>query len=359
MSNEVGLVLSGGGAKGAYHLGVLRAMREMDIPVDRVAGTSIGALNGAILASAPTLDVGVTRMEQVWQALAEQSPIIFSPKLSAKLGLSSKKSAVAYLTFLLSSGLRLSNPVGIATALSGVVGVSVESLLSDDVLQKMMQEYLDIDTLQKSLPLYVAVYSHQHKEGAFGDFVVGIKDAFSTEILGKNNKLAEFYHIQSFPVTTQKEMILASAALPLLFKSYQDETGRHYTDGGQGGMLNSQGNTPIAPLIEAGCKKIVVVHLDGSSLWHRYDFADDVQIIEIRPSIDMGGFREMLDFSPSQLERLTKTGYQDATRTLGRIKQTFGTLNTLRDSNKALDMVFDKSGINKLDEAMARLRGGK
>lgn len=48
---RIGLVLGGGGAKGAAHIGVLRVLDEMHIPVDCVAGTSMGALVGATFAS--------------------------------------------------------------------------------------------------------------------------------------------------------------------------------------------------------------------------------------------------------------------------------------------------------------------
>src|SRR5690349_3828438 len=45
------LVLSGGGARGAAHIGVLRVLEEMRVPVDCIAGTSMGALVGAAYAS--------------------------------------------------------------------------------------------------------------------------------------------------------------------------------------------------------------------------------------------------------------------------------------------------------------------
>ncbi len=44
---KVGIALEGGGAKGAYQTGVLRALRELDINYECVVGTSIGALNAA------------------------------------------------------------------------------------------------------------------------------------------------------------------------------------------------------------------------------------------------------------------------------------------------------------------------
>jgi NTE family protein len=48
---RVGLVLGGGGAKGAAHIGVLRVLEELRVPIDCVAGTSMGALVGATFAA--------------------------------------------------------------------------------------------------------------------------------------------------------------------------------------------------------------------------------------------------------------------------------------------------------------------
>ena len=45
-----GLVLGGGGAKGAYQIGVWKALNELEIEVGYVCGTSVGALNGAFFA---------------------------------------------------------------------------------------------------------------------------------------------------------------------------------------------------------------------------------------------------------------------------------------------------------------------
>ena len=56
-SNEsVGLVLSGGGAKGIAHIGVIKALEENDIPIDFITGTSMGAIVGALYACGYTPD---------------------------------------------------------------------------------------------------------------------------------------------------------------------------------------------------------------------------------------------------------------------------------------------------------------
>ncbi|MCU0531631.1 MAG: patatin-like phospholipase family protein, partial [Syntrophales bacterium] len=53
---KVGLVLSGGGARGVAHIGVLKVLEEMRIPVDFIAGTSMGSLVGGFYASGVSPD---------------------------------------------------------------------------------------------------------------------------------------------------------------------------------------------------------------------------------------------------------------------------------------------------------------
>ena len=60
-AQSVGLVLSGGGAKGLYHIGVLRALEENGIPIDYIAGTSMGSIIGGMYASGYTIE----EMEEV------------------------------------------------------------------------------------------------------------------------------------------------------------------------------------------------------------------------------------------------------------------------------------------------------
>ena len=45
-----GLILAGGGAKGAYQIGAWKAMRELNIEFEAIAGASVGAINGAMIA---------------------------------------------------------------------------------------------------------------------------------------------------------------------------------------------------------------------------------------------------------------------------------------------------------------------
>ena len=53
---KIGLVLAGGGAKGLYHIGVIKALEENNIPIDYVSGTSMGAIIGALYASGYSIE---------------------------------------------------------------------------------------------------------------------------------------------------------------------------------------------------------------------------------------------------------------------------------------------------------------
>lgn len=67
---KIGLVLSGGGARGAAHVGVIRLIEEMQIPIDCVVGTSMGAIVGALYAIGYTADeMDSLMMAQDWKML--------------------------------------------------------------------------------------------------------------------------------------------------------------------------------------------------------------------------------------------------------------------------------------------------
>ena len=86
--NKIGVVFAGGGGKGAYEVGVWRAMQEAGICPQVVAGTSIGALNGAAL-----VQENLTMAHELWSHIAakdvlslnmESLPDSLARSLSAK-----------------------------------------------------------------------------------------------------------------------------------------------------------------------------------------------------------------------------------------------------------------------------------
>lgn len=71
---RVGLVLGGGGARGIAHISVLRKLEQMHVPIDCVAGTSMGALVGAMYASGMTVDeIEKTVLALDWNQLFDDS----------------------------------------------------------------------------------------------------------------------------------------------------------------------------------------------------------------------------------------------------------------------------------------------
>lgn len=70
--DRTAFAISGGGARGAAQVGMLRALIERDITPDFVVGVSIGAWNGAWLAHRPDLD-WVKRLEEVWRNVSRRT----------------------------------------------------------------------------------------------------------------------------------------------------------------------------------------------------------------------------------------------------------------------------------------------
>src|SRR3954447_18545375 len=68
------LVLQGGGALGAYQAGVYQALMEGGIEPDWVIGTSIGAINGALIAGNEPAD-RIARLREFWDGVAKTSPL--------------------------------------------------------------------------------------------------------------------------------------------------------------------------------------------------------------------------------------------------------------------------------------------
>jgi NTE family protein len=72
---RIGLALSGGGARGLAHIGVLKVLEELRVPIDVIAGTSMGAVVGGLYASGMSPDEITREMERVdWIALFDDRP---------------------------------------------------------------------------------------------------------------------------------------------------------------------------------------------------------------------------------------------------------------------------------------------
>ncbi|MGH8696338.1 MAG: patatin-like phospholipase family protein, partial [Burkholderiales bacterium] len=73
-TRRVALVLQGGGALGAYQVGVFQALDEHGFAPDWVGGTSIGAINGAIIAGNPP-ERRFERLTRFWNTILQEDPL--------------------------------------------------------------------------------------------------------------------------------------------------------------------------------------------------------------------------------------------------------------------------------------------
>ncbi len=318
---KTGLVLSGGGAKGAYQVGVLKYMAEAGMKIDAVSGASIGALNGAIIANVKDLTEASVHLTELWQLLVKEPPLKFN-----------KAAVVPYLGYLVLLGSERFSPIlyqaveGIKLAATHDIFEGVQpyldllefdpSLMKKSPIRDLIDHYTSPESLKNGLPFYVSAYESE-------SVMTDLTHTFAAALGISDTKASDFFHVQSFPAEKQQDVIMASAALPLLFTA-QRINGKNYSDGGIGGWKKSQGNTPITPLIEKEqCSHVIVTHLTDGSLWNRYDFPDTT-ILEVRPKkmiTKESMMKDLLGFKADKINSWIEQGYEDAHRCIGDVSK--------------------------------------
>lgn len=347
-TSKMGLALSGGGAKGAYHVGVLRAIAELGVPVNVVSGASIGALNGAIVSTAGSMEQAHKNLEGIWQALGQNKVIAMS------------KHAPLYLGMLASMGVALRTMpvvtagVTLAARIAEYLGLDIPPLdghlLDDRHLVNLLEECTRPEALKRGLPFYVSVYET-------GGGLEDLASVFRAIVRLGNTRDSEFFHVQSLADAEMQELLMASAALPVLFRAREIQ-GKRYTDGGQGDWYGVGGNTPVKPLVDAGCDTVIVVHLSDGSPWDRNQYRD-VNIIEIRPQsrLAISGVSDVLGFDSSRIDAWIQQGYDDGMHCLTRVFETIRNVNDMEQSRSRLEgsLAAHDDTDKALDDAMKRI----
>ena len=123
-------------------------------------------------------------------------------------------------------------------------------------------------------------------------------------------------------------------ALPICFRG-RTVQGKRFSDGGQGGWQTRQGNTPVDPLIHAGCDLVIVMHTEEGSPWDRGVYPNTT-FIEIRPqqkhknsSIPFG---DLFETDEKILLSWISQGYEDARRAIYRVEKALQVRHDLRSS---------------------------
>jgi NTE family protein len=231
---RIALVLPGGGARGAYEVGALSVLlpelERRGEEVTLLCGTSVGAINAALLGSLAHLPVAaqVELAIERWRGL-ERSDVI-APLLSPRLPFNLARLA----------GDALSIP-----------GVRRGSLLDPRPLRRYLGRHMDWDALHRNvdggLLDAVCVVATQLTTGR----PVGFVEASTPRQLPASEELP------FVPVRLADEHVRASAAIPLVFPAVEITTPPsaqgYYTDGA------TRLNSPIKPAVELGADHVIVI----------------------------------------------------------------------------------------------------
>lgn len=251
-----GVVLGGGGAKGGYEIGVWKALRELEIPIEAVAGTSVGALNGAIIAQGD-----FEAAYNLWTSLSIESVINLERDMSTE---ENKKKYISMLETLGSS------------ILAGGMDVTP--------LKKMLLEIIDEEKIRNS-------------NIDFGIVTFSLSDFKPVKVFKKD-----------IPKGQIVDYLLASSCFPA-FKRYEIDE-KKFIDGGV------CDNIPISLMLDLGVKNIIAVDVSGPGVNRSVD-TKDINIINIKNSEDLGG---VLDFNPERSKFNIELGYLDTLRVFKKLK---------------------------------------
>ena len=261
---KLGLVFAGGGGKGAYEIGVWKALREygVDKNIRAVSGTSVGGLNGALFAKGD-LKQGL----KVWESMSPDKILQINPdKIIAALG-------------MLNSSTRL------ATTISKHLGfLKSEGVFGQEGLESIIRNSLQSGELESKIPLYICA--------------TDISDKLSFKALYKKLNNLSYEDIVQY--------LLATSAIPIAFPTIEID-GVKLLDG----FLSD--NTPIKPLVELEeCTDIIVVLLGRSeSISKTKQNYPDVNFWEIVPTGDIKESLGSLDFKKESAIKLIEMGYKD------------------------------------------------
>ena len=207
---KIGLVLAGGGGKGAYELGVWKALDELKLTkyITVFSGTSIGAFNSVLFAMND-----MKKADELWEEVTMDKlvPISKSELIKRGIGLyiggKNLQLAKKFLNYKLEHGA-----------------------IANDGAIEVVEKYLDFNKIKENNKICYAACTK------LSDFS------------------AKYFKINDFDEETGKKIVLASASLPLIYDC-TEVLGEKYIDGG------IADNIPIQPVYGENCNIIIVVLL--------------------------------------------------------------------------------------------------
>ena len=253
---EYGLVLAGGGTKGAYQVGMWKALKELNINIKAIVGASIGSLNGALI-----LQDNFKQMEELYNNIKITDIMDVGDEIDIE-----------------------KNIFNVSNITKMAVDFTEQKGISNEPLRKTINKYIDMDKLYNS-------------EIDFGLMTVKAKDLSPVPLFKNEIKKEEM-----------TDYLLASSCFPI-FKP-QKIGNEEYLDGGL------YDNIPINMLLEKGYKNIIVGDIAGVGL-KRKMIDKNVYLKVISPNESLGG---TFEFNHERIKNNIKLGYLDTMRAFNKLQ---------------------------------------
>ena len=256
LTKEYGLVLDGGGARGAYQIGAWKALKEAGVKISAVAGTSVGALNGALIC----MD-DLEKAEKIW------SEMEFSRVMSVDDD---------WMRQFLQGEQRLGD------ILAELGRVFRDGGVDAAPLRKLIHENVDEEKIRGcGKEFFIVTFS--------------LTDMKELEL-----------SVSDIPEGRLEDFLLASAYL-VGFKNEPMEDGKRYIDGG---IFN---NVPADVLVEKGYTDLIEIRIYGPGREPRVSLPEDGEMYQIGPRVKLGS---IIEFDRERSRQNMKIGYYDAKRML-------------------------------------------
>lgn len=297
---EYGIVLEGGGAKGAYQIGVWKALVEHNVKIKGVAGVSVGSLNGALICMED-----LERATKIWENIC-YSQIINMDEAWMKNFVNGKP-------FL--------QEASIGDTIKNATKILLDGGFDVKPLKDFITNEVDEEKIRNSpIDFMLSTFSVSEMK----EVQINAKKLLDGEL---------------------KDYLLASSYFP----GFKNEKlgGKKYVDGG---VIN---NIPIDILIKQGYKNIIVIRIFGLGLAKPLKIPEGVEVIEIAPKVSLG---KILEFDCKRCQHNMTIGYYDGLRVLTGLKGKSYYLNTLDKKPKDYFDLFSTIRISVIQAFLQYLK---
>ena len=229
--DKTGLLLSGGGARAAYQVGVLKAISELcskqqDNPFHVISGTSAGSINAVALAAHEgSFDDAIKRIENVWSNF--ELSHVFKADTKCLFGRILKWFSSRILPF-------------------GIGGETPHSLLDNSPLRELLNDHIDFDGISRQIENdNLAALSLNASSYTTGE---------SITFFQSGNKIEAWQRAYRAGIEQKitLDMLMASSAIPVLFPPVKINE-EYFGDG------SMRQTSPLSPLVHLQAKKIFII----------------------------------------------------------------------------------------------------